>query len=255
MDEKKPINPLDNLRGVVGDLWSSTLRMSQENSAALEALTRELQKDEGIQLPDAELPKAPERPVQPQQAVPQQTAKEAPAQEAKPSFPPFESFWRTADETVDWTDALAHAHANDGLTSEGLWTFFHEHAEAVLNGEIPAYLEVLKVTNPLGDLTPYGRAFSVRAESADRLNVSFEALPAYLDQSPDEVRRYLSGMALRCARDLLALLPVCEVRVEARVKGVPALTVPIDRRELQKEKFTVTDPVHLVKTCGGVFAE
>lgn len=252
MDEKKPINPLDNLRGVVGDLWSSTLRMSQENTAALEELTRELQKDNGIQVPEAELPQAPERPVQARQATVEKPAVPA---EPKPSFPSFESFWRTADETVDWTDALAHAHANDGLTSEHLWAFFHEHAEAVLNGDVAAYLEVLRVANPLGDLTPYGRTFSVRAESADRLNVSFEALPAYLEQSSAEVQRYLSGMALRCARDLLALLPVCEVRVEARVKGRPALVVPIDRRELQREKFTITDPVQLVKTCGGMFME
>lgn len=45
-----------------------------------------------------------------------------------PQLPPFESFWRTADDSVDWTDALLRREPNDGLTDPELWHFYHEQA-------------------------------------------------------------------------------------------------------------------------------
>lgn len=263
MDEKKPVNPLDGLRGVMDDLWGTTVRMNRDNAAQLAELTRQLEQSQGVVLPDEPVPAAPAVPTRPvwqttlQSAAPRTVApapQAVPAKPAEPAFPPFEDFWRTADETVEWTDALAHAHPVDGLTSEHLWSFFHEHAEAVLNGELPAYLEVLKAANPLGDLKPYARTFNVRAVNADNLIVTFEALPAYLGKDPAEVRRYLSGIALRCARDLMALLPVTEVQVQARADGKVLLTVPFLRDELQKVRFSFVDPEQFAVQCGAVFA-
>lgn len=246
MADKRPVNPLDNLKDIVGDLWGSTMSMSRDNARNLEALTRELEKDSGIKVPGAT-----EQPAQPRVSQDPQ-AYTTPAQ---PEFPPFETFWRGVDETVDWTDALAHPHPTDGLTSETLWGFFHEHAEKVLAGDLPTYLEVLKAANPLGDLTPYARGFNVHAASADRLTVSFEALPEYLVKEPAEVRRYLAGISLRCARDLMALLPVVSVDITARTGDKTLLTVPLLRGELQKVRFAITDPEQLVLQCGGIFAE
>lgn len=272
MDEKKPVNPLDGLRGVMDDLWGTTVRLNRDNAEQLAELTRQLEQSQGVVLPDdpAPAPAAPvtsgipaflrrsgtqqsaERPAAPRPAA-YNAPQAAPSRHAEPDFPPFEDFWRTADETVEWTDALAHAHPVDGLTSEHLWSFFHEHAEAVLNGELSAYLEVLKATNPLGDLKPYARTFNVRAVNADKLIVTFEGLPAYLAKAPAEVRRYLSGLALRCARDLMALLPVTEVQVQARSDGNPMLTVPFLRDELQKVRFSFVDPEQFAIQCGACF--
>lgn len=60
---------------------------------------------------------APAAPVQPETVEP-----------AAPQLPPFESFWRTADDSVDWTDALLRREPNDGLTDPELWHFYHEQA-------------------------------------------------------------------------------------------------------------------------------
>ena len=122
-------------------------------------------------------------------------------------FPPFEQLWQVADETVDWTEALVREHPADGLTSETLWQFFHENAQAVLDGDIQAYMTVLKAANPLGDLKPYARDYTVRATDADELTCDFEVDPAYLSSSEGEAQRYLCGVSLRVARDLMALLP------------------------------------------------
>ena len=50
------------------------------------------------------------------------------------------NLWKTADETVDWTDALAHSMPTDGLTGKRLWGFYHKMAEKVLSGDLNAYI-------------------------------------------------------------------------------------------------------------------
>ena len=182
------------------------------------------------------------QPAQPQQKVYQST------------FPPFEQLWKTADDTVDWTDALAHDKPNDGLTSPHLWSFFHEHAEKVLQGDTSAYVDVLHTANPLGDLAAYAKAFDVETISSDKLAVRFLANPAYLGKEESEVRRYLCAVALRIARDLMALLPVREVDVQAQHEGTTLLQVDFDRSELQKVRFSFIDPVAFVVGCGATFA-
>lgn len=169
------------------------------------------------------------------------------------TFPPFEQLWKTADDTVDWTDALAHDKPTDTLTSENLWSFFHQHAARVLQGDVAAYVEVLQTAHPLADLAPYAHAFDVETESADRLALCFEAHPAYLDKEEEEVRRYLCAVALRSARDLMALLPVREVAVTARRGDAVLLSVVFDRSELQKVRFSFIDPVAFVTGCGAAF--
>lgn len=178
----------------------------------------------------------------------------APAQPVYQStFPPFEQLWKTADDTVDWTDALAHDKPTDSLTSENLWAFFHRHAEKVLQGDTAAYVEVLTAANPLGDLAPYAKAFDVETISADQLAVRFQANPTYLGKEESEVRRYLCAVSLRAARDLMALLPVRVVTVDAQHEGTTLLQVAFDRGELQKVRFSFIDPVAFVTACGAAF--
>lgn len=185
------------------------------------------------------------------------SAQPAPAPAAQPvyksTFPPFEQMWKTADDTVDWTDALAHDQPTDGLTSAHLWQFFHQNAARVLSGDVAAYVEVLKAANPLGDLSPYATSFDVEAESADRVQVRFSVHPAYMDKAEAEVRRYLCAVALRAARDVMALLPVREVQVAAMQAAAPLMQVLFDRGELQKVRFSFIDPVAFVTACGAEF--
>ena len=171
----------------------------------------------------------------------------------RPEFPPFETLWKVADETVDWTEALAHAEPTDGLTAPEQWAMYHRHAPAVLRGEVEAYIEVLRAVNPLGDLAHYASGFDVTAESADCLIVRFAALPAYLPEDMEKCRRYLAGVSLRAARDLFALLPVMQVKAEAALDGKTLLTVSFEKQEMMKVRFAFIDPVAFVEKCGGVF--
>lgn len=170
------------------------------------------------------------------------------------TFPPFEQLWKIADETVDWTDALVKPQADDGLTSQHLWQFFHENAEAVLSGDLAAYLRVLQTANPLGDLQAYASHIEASADSAERLSARYVVHPAYMGGTVTDQHRYLSGMALRIARDLMALLPVTEVAVTATQAEAVLFRVIFTRGQMQKVRFRFIDPVAFALECGGVFS-
>ena len=189
-------------------------------------------------------------PAQEEAPAPEKTKEEpAPRDSGKPKTG-FQALWKTADETIDWTDALAHNTPTDGLTGPRLWAFYHKHAQKVLEGDLNAYTEVLQKSNPLGELTEYAGGISMHAYSPDRLESTFVCKPELLEQNK---KLYLSAMGLRIARDLLACLPVEEVAVTGEHEGETAFTVTYTRQQLLHRNFVFTDPVALAKECGAEF--
>ena len=161
------------------------------------------------------------------------------------------NLWMTADETVDWTDALAHEYPTDGLTSIRLWSFYHKQAEAVLAGDTKAYAEVLKKSNPLGELMTFAEGISMRAPNADRVEAQFNCKKQYLES---DGKKYLCAMGVRIARDLLACLPVGEVGVRAVLDGETVMEVTYRREDMMHRNFSFLDPVALTEECGAVFS-
>ena len=161
------------------------------------------------------------------------------------------NLWMTADETIDWTDALAHEFPADGLTSPRLWSFYHKQAEAVLSGDTRAYAEVLKKANPLGELTTFAEGISMRAPDADRVEAQFNCRREHLET---DGKKYLSAMGVRIARDLLACLPVSEVGVKALLDGRTTMEVTYHREDMMHRNFSFLDPVKLTEDCGAQFA-
>lgn len=165
----------------------------------------------------------------------------------KLQIPALTTVWKTADETVDWTEVLAHDRPADGLTTPRLWDFYRKYAERVLKGDIQAYVDVLSTTNPLGDLTPFAANLQMRAPDADTLQASFECCPEYMKKARE---LYLCGLSLRIARDLFAVLPVQRVQVEATENGVPVFRNTFERNVLRGLNFKFLDPVAFAKTHG-----
>lgn len=187
----------------------------------------------------------PDRPAAGKQDQPApKKKKETPAESG------IRSLWKTADETVDWTDALAHSSPADGLTGKRLWGFYHKMAEKVLAGDLAAYTEVLKTSNPLGELTGFANGINMRAPRADRLESTFVCK----DELMKEDRKlYLAAMGLRIARDLLACLPANEVKVTAEQNGKPVFSVVYPRQQLLHRNFAFIDPIKLAEDCGAKF--
>ena len=162
----------------------------------------------------------------------------------------IDNLWMTADETIDWTDALAHEYPADGLTNIRLWNFYHEQAEAVLQGNTKAYAEVLKKANPLGELTTFAEGISIRAAEPGRADAQFNCRGEYMQEN---TRKYLSAMGVRIARDLLACLPVDEVGVKAVDQGKTVMEVTFRREQMMHRNFSFLDPVKLAEECGAEF--
>lgn len=228
--EYRPRNPLDMLYQIVGDFWPSDyVPVVREEAEPLPG-----DSDEHEQAPEI-------------QARPEALA-------AKPGVPPFEEYWRRCDERVEWTEVLTRPSCPDGLMEPELWRYLHERAERVLAGDISAYAEVLRRVDPLGDLKPYTASVTVSAPDSDRAEVRFEAQPDKLD-NPVGKRRLLAGLALRCARDVLALLPVNTVAVDGSTPAGTALSVEYQRDPLRKARFGFIDPVSFAEEMGGVFSD
>ena len=220
-------NPLDFLYQIVNDLWPA------DGTAPAPA-----------QPAAAGQPTGGQQPLQASAEAPKQA--EAPA---APEAPPFEEFWRRADERVDWTEALLNEKPRTAVPFPKLWAAFHSFAPRVLEGDLGAYAEVLRLANPLSDLKPYAERFTVTAPDADSAEVSFDALPCGVEE-----KRLLSGLALRCARDVLALLPVRSVTVHGRLPGGVSLDVTYPYQSLRKAQFGFIDPVAYAEEMGCAFS-
>ena len=162
----------------------------------------------------------------------------------------IDNLWMTADETIDWTDALGHEYPVDGLTSLRLCSFYHKQAEAVLSGDTKAYAEVLKKSNPLGELTAFAEGISMRAPDPGRVEAQFNCRAEYMEKN---AKKYLSAMGVRIARDLLACLPVDEVGVTAVQDGKHVMEVTYHRDALLHRNFSFLNPEKLTEECGAEF--
>lgn len=189
----------------------------------------------------------PARPASTAAAAGKPAEKPQSAPAKKLQFPALTTVWKTADETVDWTEVLAHDRPVDGLTSMRLWEYYRKYAERVLKGDLQAYVEVLSATNPLGDLTPMAANLQMRTPDADTLQASFECCPEYVNKARE---LYLCGLSLRIARDLFAVLPVCRVQVEATENGTTVFRNTYERDTLRDVNFKFLDPVAFAKAHG-----
>ena len=161
-------------------------------------------------------------------------------------LPSFTQLWKTADETIDWTDILISPFPTDGLTPPDKWALYHRYAADVLKGNIAAYLAVLQSENPMADLMSYVSALDVTTVDADTLRASFAVRPDLMEQDADI---YLCGMALRIARDLFAALPVLMVEVKAMQADNELLAVSFTRAQMNKVRFAFIDPIKFVQIC------
>ena len=245
MSEKMDLNAAqkklaETLKGIGIDLWGTSdpeqwAEKAFDSSAAV-PLT-------GAQQPKRETA-APEQKTE---ADAEKKTAKAPARKVS-----MENLWMTADETIDWTEALIREYAPDGLTPPDRWRFYHRMARLVLEGDRKAYAEVLTTLNPLGDLMEYAQGIVLRTPKADRLECEFECSPEHMEGS---ARRYLGAMSLRIARDLLAVLPVEEVSVLGRMSGEEKCRVTLKREQLLKRKMAFLDPADFIEECGGWIAD
>ena len=250
MSDQDRMDILGNLYSIVNDLWGA----SQPPKPG----TAPEKPEAGAQ--PVNKPAAGVRPmnVRPLSAAgPLPVAKPAPAPSPStdeksvkepPKAPDLKEYWRTADEPLPWTEALIQPQCRDGLTSEEIWAFCHEQAEAVLSGDTAAYGRVLEKVQPLSDLAPYTSRLQVKIDSADSLQADFALTPELNQREPTT---HLCCAAIRIARDLMAALPVTEVRLAGQA-GPLRLTATLSRAALKNVHWGFVDAETLLIALGAV---
>ncbi len=167
------------------------------------------------------------------------------------ALPSFETLWKTADESIDWTDVLVSPIPTDGFTGQARWDFLRSQVESVLSGDTRAYTKVLQEVRPLDDLKGYAHKIRVTCPHADRAVVSFEAMMEDAAQAEEAYETYLCGIGIRCARDMFAVLPVSEVEISGRDSRGERLHVVFTRASLRGVRFGFIVPTTFVITHGG----
>ena len=167
----------------------------------------------------------------------------------------IKSIHKTSDEPVDWTEVLVNPVPTEGAYNAELWAYYHSVAQNIIDGDIDTYLKVIYEVNPLNDLLEYGGGYEFGTDNPRIIEVEFTVksngvMPsksslgasAYLDLLQD----YVCSCSIRVARDMLALLPVKNVIVNAVDMGNTILSVNFDRATMYGIKFGFINPSELI---------
>lgn len=136
------------------------------------------------------------------------------------------------DETVDWTEIVVSASADELFMEEDIWRFYKNVANKVLDGDIDTYLQVIEQIRPLDDLLSYGGDFEFGTDDPDVMEIEFNVMPEDVlgDGYNDELlQEYVCACSIRVARDIMALLPVNQVIVTAVLENRKLLEVGFDK--------------------------
>ena len=146
------------------------------------------------------------------------------------------------------------SEANPGMEN---WDYFKTRAEDVLSGDLDTYFEVISDVNPVDDLLQYGSEFECGTDDPRMLVVEFQvnsdtvlhdAASLNAQTYNDLLQDYVCGCSIRVARDMLALLPLRHVIINAENRNQPILSVDFDREGLGRVDFEHADASDVVET-------
>lgn len=136
------------------------------------------------------------------------------------------------DETVDWTEIVISASADELFMEEDIWRFYKNVANKVLDGDIDTYLQVIEQIRPLDDLLSYGGDFEFGTDNPDVMEIEFNVMPEDVlgnGYNDELLQEYVCACSIRVARDIMALLPVNKVIVTAVLENRKLLEVGFDK--------------------------
>ena len=155
------------------------------------------------------------------------------------------------DAPVDWTELIAGATADDLLMDQTVHTYCAQMAPRILSGDIDAYLEVIERMRPVDDLALYSGDFEFGTDKPSYIEVEFAVSPERVlqdDASDALLEEFISGVAVRVARDLFALLPVVKVLVHVEIKGSTVLSVAFSKNQLCNTNFRNNSAATIIQT-------
>ena len=188
----------------------------------------------------------------PEEVTPEEAAEMAAAfRPAQLTDEALRGIHKSFDETADWLEFAGSETPPYPSFDEKLWAYYHEMAPAVLDGDIDAYLRVIRDIGPLDDLLDYGGRFQFGTDSASLMEVEFTVNEQTLEaqrmeknviQFYDLMQDFVCSTCIRIARDIFSLLPVSDVVVHAVLGESTVVSVRFDRETMSTIKFGYVDP-------------
>lgn len=156
-----------------------------------------------------------------------------------------------SDAPVDWTELISGASADELLMDLDTHRYCMQMASRILSGDVDAYLEVIEQMRPVDDLALYSGDFEFGTDSPTYIEVEFCAYPERVLQNGSSdmlLEEFISAVAVRVARDLMALLPVSKVLTHIEIDGNTVLSVNFARGELCSRNFRNNFAADIVQT-------
>ena len=157
----------------------------------------------------------------------------------------FGQIYKYSDYPIDWID-IANSETSEELDMpELMWQYCKENAESILDGNIDKYLDVIETLRPVDDLLLYAGDFEFGTDKSNSMTVEYTA--KIDNYQPDQMEELINSVAIRVARDIMALLPVIKVEVivvnEFEQK---LLEVTFNKRSLRKINFHALTAIEIV---------
>lgn len=155
-----------------------------------------------------------------------------------------------SDALVDWTELISGTSADELFMNLDTHRYCMQMASRILSGDVDAYLEVIERMRPVDDLALYSGDFEFGTDSPTYIEVEFCAYPERVLQNGSSdmlLEEFISAVAVRVARDLMALLPVSKVLTHIEIDGNTVLSVKFARGELGLKNFRSNSAEDIVR--------
>ncbi len=156
-----------------------------------------------------------------------------------------------SDDSIEWTEIIAGASADELFMDPAAHSYCLQMASRILSGDVDAYLEVIEKMRPVDDLALYSGDFEFGTDSPSYIEVEFCAYPERVlcnGSSDILLEEFISAVAIRAARDLMALIPVSRVLTHIEIEGKTILSVIFTRGELSLKNFRNNSASDIVRT-------
>ncbi len=149
----------------------------------------------------------------------------------------IKNIYRYCDATIEWTEIIGGATAEELLMDLNVWMFCKEVAPEILNGNIDAYLKAIETLKPVDDLLLYSGDFEFGTDKPNYIEVEFSHNAKELLEGGADNQNYedlIYAISIRVSRDLLALLPINRVIVHVVEDNTTVMSGIYDRDTLNK---------------------
>lgn len=145
--------------------------------------------------------------------------------------------FRYCDPTIEWTEILSGATAEELLMDVDVWNYCKTIAPKILQGNIDSYLQAIEELRPVDDLLAYSGDFEFGTDMPSYIEVEFtykadELLPG--SRNNEKFQKLIEAVSVRIARDLMALLPVSKVIVHVVDQDITVMSGIYDRATINK---------------------